>query len=639
MVSWLVAAMINGALIRLTLPRPQTASIRWLHHGFDVGHFVALGLLFAGAVDAWRRWGPKWRGAELGAIALASLGIGALTLPGDLANFSERMSERFPPWLTLWGGVALISLSLPVARVIGRVCARPLLRWLPVLAALVALGLNGLILSSDYPGIHLYVALNAAAFVASALTGVRPSPVLSQITQRLRLPRALRYGGAAITCLLASYSVVVWPSSAVVSSLLQGSGSVLPPFLGRLHVGHEQDSVEVPRRWRQWYQSRANRPPLPPSAPRLLPPNGIVLVLSVDAFRADVLRSPEAAKKLPNFARLSDEGVDFANARSPSSQTAATLTSVFSSTYFSQQLWTRAPFDKNGIWPHDDPNVRFPEVLAKAGIPTVTFSASKWLLNRWGCVRGFTEESTIKPTKSYYAHAEPTMNAILKRLKAVQGGPLFLFVHFLDPHAPYDLSKEKGSPTDRWLGELSMVDAQVGRLRGWIDASPLADRTAIIIMSDHGEAFGEHNTTQHSKTLYDELIRVPFLIHVPGVKPRRVQEPVTLMDLGPTVLDLMGQPTPAQFMGESLVSFLRGEDAELTRPILAEGRLKQSLVMPNGMKVIVDNKANSVELYDLTTDPGELNTLADTHRLKEPLFLLRQFFRVHTRPNYTVPYR
>lgn len=184
-----------------------------------------------------------------------------------------------------------------------------------------------------------------------------------------------------------------------------------------------------------------------------------------------------------------------------------------------------------------------------------------------------------------------------------------------------------------------MVDAQVGRLLRWLDASPLADRTAIVIMSDHGEAFGEHNTTQHSKTLYDELIRVPFLIRAPGVEPRRVQVPVSLIDLGPTVLDLMGQATPAQFMGESLVPFLRGNDVELTRPILAEGRLKQTLVLPDGLKVIVDNQTHSVELYDLTTDPNELDTLADTPRLDEPLFLLRKFFEVHTRPGYKVPYR
>jgi hypothetical protein len=639
LLTWLVAAVINGALVAATLPQPQAARTRWLHHLFDLGHFVALGLLFMGASDAWRRWGTKGRLGELGAIALGSLGVGVLTLPGDLENFSERMSEHVPPTITLWGGVALVSLGLPAARLVGSAFARPYLRWVSAPIAMGLFALNAVVLSSDYPGGHLYVALSAAIFMASALAGARISRPFSWFKERLRAPRPLHYGVIAIVCLLASYTVVVWPSPVVVSSLMQASGSVLPPFLGRLHSAANGDAVDIPPESLQWYQNRNHLPPISSSAPRLLPSNGIVLVFSVDAFRADAFGSPDVAKKLPTFTRMRKESVDFANARAPSSQTAATLTSVFSGTYFSQQLWNRADFEKNGIWPHADPNVRFPELLAKAGVPTVTFSGAKWLFNRWGCVRGFTEETAIKPTKSYYAHAEPIMDAILLRLKEVQDGPLFLFVHFLDPHAPYDLSKVKGSPRDRWLGELSMVDAQVGRLLKWLDASPLADRTAVVVMSDHGEAFGEHNTTQHSKTLYDELIRVPFLIRAPGVKPRVVQEPVSLVDLGPTVLDLMGQPTPAQFMGQSLVPFLRGKTIKLTRPILAEGRLKQALVLPDGMKVVVDNQNNNVELYNLTADPGELHNLADSELLKQPLAMLRRFFEVHTRPGYKVPYR
>jgi arylsulfatase A-like enzyme len=101
----------------------------------------------------------------------------------------------------------------------------------------------------------------------------------------------------------------------------------------------------------------------------------------------------------------------------------------------------------------------------------------------------------------------------------------------------------------------------------------------------------------------------------------------------------MGQPTPAQFMGQSLVPFLRGKTIKLTRPILAEGRLKQALVLPDGMKVVVDNQNNNVELYNLTADPGELHNLADSELLKQPLAMLRRFFEVHTRPGYKVPYR
>src|SRR5690606_37613960 len=106
----------------------------------------------------------------------------------------------------------------------------------------------------------------------------------------------------------------------------------------------------------------------------------------------------------------------------------------------------------------------------------------------------------------------------------------------------------------------------------------IADRTVMVVFSDHGEAFGEHGLQEHSRSLYEIMVRVPLIIHVPGVAPRAVDASVSLIDLGPTVLDLAGVATPGRMMGESLVPFLRGEAPVLTRPIVLEGRLKRALV-------------------------------------------------------------
>src|SRR5690606_28869099 len=135
-----------------------------------------------------------------------------------------------------------------------------------------------------------------------------------------------------------------------------------------------------------------------------------------------------------------------------------------------------------------------------------------------------------------------------------------------------------------------------------------------IVSSDHGEAFGEHDTWEHTKTLYDEMIRVPLLVRGPGVVPRVIDEPVTLLDLGPTVLDVFRTPIPAAWAGQSLVPLLAGatgREAELERPILAEGRRRRAIVMPDGMKVIVDLRRKLVEAYDLAADPGELDDVWD----------------------------
>ena len=143
--------------------------------------------------------------------------------------------------------------------------------------------------------------------------------------------------------------------------------------------------------------------------------------------------------------------------------------------------------------------------------------------------------------------------------------------------------------------------------------------------------------------MYEELIRVPLFIKIPGVAPRKVNTPVALVDLGPTILDLVGLPTPGYNMGQSLVPFLRGQTPKLNRPILAETRLKKSLVMDDGYKVIIDDRSHTTEVYNLNADPNETRNLYDGPGSPDAsrVDLLRFFFDIHTirRPGYVIPYR
>src|SRR5207244_2396450 len=167
-----------------------------------------------------------------------------------------------------------------------------------------------------------------------------------------------------------------------------------------------------------------------------------------------------------------------------------------------------------------------------------------------------------------------------------------------------------GTPFERYRGAAMKVDSYLGTILDAVDRPPLAGRALLLFMSDHGEAFGEHDTREHSKTLYEELLRVPLAAYGAGVQPRVVTDPVTLADLGPTLLDLFGRPTPAGFEGQSLVACLRGGGAAATRPILAEGRLRRAIVAGD-LKLIVDLRRKIVESYDLARDPGEQDNLAD----------------------------
>lgn len=323
-------------------------------------------------------------------------------------------------------------------------------------------------------------------------------------------------------------------------------------------------------------------------------------------------------------------------------------------TYFSQQFWTSRWIDEGkgarALWPHEDPTVRFPKILADAGIPTVQYCQAIWLLNEYGMTRGFSEEKFIRPTpgsrstKGKWSTGDDIMRAIEARLRRQGKGPLFLFFHDLDPHSPFDLGRiKKGSAKEQYLAEIELVDRRIGQLRTLLGELGLAERTTLIVSADHGESFGEHGTRFHGQNLYDEQIGVPLLIHHPGAQAREVEDPVTLIDLGPTILDLMGLPTPSHFMGQSLVPYLAGTTPKLSRSIIAEGRLKQAMVLPNGLKLIRNQREETFEIYDLSKDPKELHNLYDEMGEQGPLEMqkLVDFFQTHQirKEGYEIPYR
>jgi arylsulfatase A-like enzyme len=143
--------------------------------------------------------------------------------------------------------------------------------------------------------------------------------------------------------------------------------------------------------------------------------------------------------------------------------------------------------------------------------------------------------------------------------------------------------------------------------------------------------------------VYDEMLRVPLLFQHPVLNSAAVAEPVTLIDLSPTLLDLFGVPTPGDFMGQSLAPALRGDALAFTRPVAVDsGRRKQALFFDDGTKVIRDLMQDTVEVYDLEQDPEELRDLTDSARDVEPHILaMERFFEVHTLkvPGWKPPWR
>jgi arylsulfatase A-like enzyme len=169
----------------------------------------------------------------------------------------------------------------------------------------------------------------------------------------------------------------------------------------------------------------------------------------------------------------------------------------------------------------------------------------------------------------------------------------------------------------------------------------LSDRLTEILTSDHGEAFGEHGTRFHATTIYDELLRVPLIIHGPQIRARRIKTPVSLVDIAPTLLDMFQLPTPGEYMGQSLTPLLAGKNFEFSRPIAADSRLKRSIVFPGGWKVIHNERLDATEVYNLKRDPKELKNLHPLPELEDEVVLLHAFFEQHRlrKDGYEPPYR
>lgn len=641
-------AVTNAVAITAVVPWPKGgAGIRAAHHLFDAVQTLGLGVI-------------------LGAIA--GLGAGFLPIPlwALLGLYTAigvaGMLEMLGPDLrrqsfVVWGGriehplfeiyVLLCALALPAAHLLGSFFAR--FRWLralPLGASLIGIGIHHAILRDDYPGLH-----GAVTIVAGILAGATLAP---RIFERLWLPAKpfTRRAALAAAGLTAAGAVFIHPPNSVRLELFREPGAVAAWALaGAVWSVPQIPGAIVPPN-SPWLARRADLPPTPPSSRRLIARPPVVVLLTVDAVRADVVEDPKRAAAMPTLTQLKRSGAHFTRATSPGSQTSVSLTTAFSGRYFSQLFWRLHGENVSRFaYAASDPSTRFPEILTARGVRTKAALSLNFLAGDFGVARGFAEEEMVAVGRNH-APAKPVIDALLRQLNALAPDePAFLFAHLTEPHAPYDrgndaLKKAGKNPAElsdfeRYVAEITVADAEIARVYRLLSTS-FRDRGVIIVTSDHGEAFGEHQTWNHTKTLYEELLRVPLIIRGAGIRPKRIDEPVTLVDLGPTILDIFGVETPASFMGQSLVPLLRGEPPKLDRPILAEGRLRQALYVGD-FKVIKDLRRKVVEAYDLKADPGETHNLAldKDPRVAGAFAILEAFFDAHTAraPGYRAPFK
>ncbi len=378
-----------------------------------------------------------------------------------------------------------------------------------------------------------------------------------------------------------------------------------------------------------------------------------VIVVSIDTLRRDhVSVYGYGRRTTPTLEALANEGVVFEDAVTTAPWTlpahASLLTSLYPSSHGAVDL-------RRGL-PDDVPSL--PLHLQQNGFFTQAVVTHLYLSKQYGFGHGFDGH-----WYRYDARAEPVTERAISFLRERGDRDFFLFLHYYDPHwhydppPPYDrtfdpdysgvasgvwweFKKETADSIDPrdlrhilalYDGEILYADRQLGRLFGVMREMGIFDKSLVVVTSDHGEEFLEHGGWEHQKTLYEEVLRIPLLMKLPGSEGagRRVSQQVSLVDVPPTILENMGLPAVAGFQGRSLLGLIRGSEKSSDDPDGPDGPADKvwsetqhtvddshKLAMRqggNGKKLIVsrhhDGSEGSIELYDLAKDPRERNDL------------------------------
>jgi hypothetical protein len=207
--------------------------------------------------------------------------------------------------------------------------------------------------------------------------------------------------------------------------------------------------------------------------------------------------------------------------------------------------------------------------------------------------------------------ADQVIDDALAWLDALGTRAFFLWVHLYDPHANQTLpdafrARFAGDP---YAGAIAFADAQVGRLLDRLDQR----RTAIVVAGDHGESLGDHGEEEHGIFLYESTLHVPLIIRAPQIDPHRVSALISLVDVAPTILDLMHLEAP-RLDGRSLLPLLKNRGALPERVVYAESMYARRFGW-SPLRVLRDERFKLIdaprpELYDLDVDPFEAHNLA-----------------------------
>jgi len=344
-----------------------------------------------------------------------------------------------------------------------------------------------------------------------------------------------------------------------------------------------------------------------------------VLLVTMDTTRADHLPMYGYKNvKTPNLDRLASDSFVFEDAVSQVPLTLPSHTSIMTG---------RLPIghgvrDNAGFF-LDPGETTLAEELKGLGYSTAAFVSAFVLDSKWQLDQGFdlyydnfnlAQFQDVNPG-DIQRRAEDTEIEASHWLEANKDHKFFAWVHYYDPHEPYDPPEPYTSeyPDKPYDGEIAYTDEYVGKLLTKLDELKISDKTIVLIAADHGESLGEHDEATHAMFVYNTTQHVPLLIHVPGSSGARVKGIVRLVDMMPTVLELLGVKVPSSVQGKSLFSMMNGKE-DLRRSAYSESVYAELHYGWSPLESLTTQQyryiqAPRAELYDRINDPGETKNL------------------------------
>ena len=393
--------------------------------------------------------------------------------------------------------------------------------------------------------------------------------------------------------------------------------------------------------------ARQGQSPRVPPIARASQPKNLVYIL-IDTVRADVYKPFNRRSKVdaPAFDKLAKSSAVFTNAYTPAPWTKPSVATLMSSLYPTTH---GAQHEESRL---SDAVPLISEHLKNNGFETALISANGYVSEKFGFKRGwdfyrnYAREGTKSFARQFYGDAQKWLEGREDKDKR-----FFMYLQAIDPHVPYSAPAEnwrhyfthpppyRGPLGDRitgfehndfnngklkldgvdrdfmiaqYWGEITYHDIHFGKFIDYLEAQGLLDDTLIVVSNDHGEELFDHGALGHGQSLHEELVRCPLMIRYPKLVPaKEVTDPVGLVDIAPTILELMGLPQLPLTEGLSLVGLMHDRPRMTPGYAIAQRRDLERSVRLAQYKLIASR--DEYRLFDLDRDPRERRNLVKTH--------------------------